>query len=171
MISREGIKQEYEQFSFKHPYVMSIGEAALLFGVKHGLQKVGEKAGVPLGHGRRDSKTRNKVIEEHPVMAATAATVWAPVSEELLFRELPARILERKGYGKESATSRAAKLGVATLFAAAHAGPDAIPLPQLLGGIHYAAVHEKRGLGPSIAAHATHNVLQATRHLIASKKQ
>lgn len=170
MKSREGIKQKYEQLSSEHPYVTSIGEAALLFGVKYGLQKAGEKVGVPLGHGHRNSETRNKVIEEHPVAAAAAATVWAPVSEELLFRELPARILEKKGYDKESTISRVTKLGVAALFAAAHAGPDAIPLPQFLGGLHYAAVHQERGLGPSIAAHVTHNTLQAARYIIANKK-
>lgn len=170
MKSREGIKQKYDRFSDDHPYAASMGETALLFGLRFTLEKASDLIGVPVGHGRKDNPKRNKFIEEHPALAVGAVTAWAPISEEFVFRELPARILEKKGYDNDSLTSKRAKLAVAGIFAAAHGGSDAIPLPQFIGGLNYKRIHEKRGLGASVVAHSTNNALAAAQHIVKKKR-
>lgn len=162
--------ERYEDFEEKHPYVVTIGEAALAFAVKKGVQKVGEKFGVELRHGRTDNETRNKVIEKHPVVAAALVTTAAPVAEELLYRHLPSKGLDRldsmeRGSGKRSL----AEIGITALFAAQHAGKDGIPLPQFLGGLVYQRAFSRRGLRHSIVAHATNNTLAVTEHLLSKK--
>lgn len=170
-MSREGLKQTYEHFSDSHPIAASIGETAVLFGLRYALEKGGDKLGVSLGHGRKNRHSKQKMIEEHPVIATGLATVVAPVTEELMFRELPSRVLEHKGYENGSNGSKKAKLATAALFAAMHSGPDGIPLPQFLGGLNYGRIHEKRGLKASVAAHVTNNALYAARHIITKKRK
>lgn len=169
MKTLEGLRQKYEIFSDDHPALATLGETAVLFALRYGLEKGSEKLGVPLGHGRRDQKSRNDFIKDHPILAAGAATLFAPVTEELLFREVPAQILEKRGYEEGSSVSKRTKLGVAAVFGAAHAGPSAIPLPQFIGGINYSRIHEKRGLKYSILAHVTSNTLAAARYVITNR--
>ena len=170
MKSHEGIKQKYDQFSDKHPYAATMGETALLFGLRYALQKAGDKVGVPLGHGRKDNASINRFAEEHPVLAASSSTLGTPITEELIFRELPSRVLEKKGYDDGSLVSRRAKLAIAGIFAATHAGPDAIPVPQFIGGLNYNRIHKKRGVKASMLAHATNNALYVAKHVIEQKR-
>ncbi|HEX7483940.1 MAG TPA: CPBP family intramembrane glutamic endopeptidase [Candidatus Saccharimonadales bacterium] len=165
----EGIKQKYENFAEEHPVAATLGETAVLYAARYGIQKAGKKLGVPLGHGRSGPGLRQDLIEKHPHLAAAAATVIAPITEELLFRELPARKLEEKGYDKDSTRSKRVKLGMAAAFAVGHAGPHAIPLPQFIGGLHYSRLHEKRGLKHSILAHVTNNTLAALQYGLEKK--
>lgn len=169
MKTLEGLKQKYETFSEEHPALATLGETAVLFALRYGLEKGGEKIGIPLGHGRRDQESRNDLIKAHPILATGAATLLAPVTEELLFREIPARILEKHGYGESSLVSKRTKLGVAAVFGVAHTGPSAIPLPQFIGGLNYGRIHERRGLKYSILAHVTSNTLAAARYVITNR--
>jgi membrane protease YdiL (CAAX protease family) len=166
----EGIKQKYETFAEEHPVVATLGETAVLFALRQGLEKGAGKAGLPLGHGRRNNTLRNDIISKHPILAAGAATVLAPIGEELLYRQLPAYLLEKKAIEEGSLIARKAKLGVAAIFAASHAGPNAIPIPQFIGGLNYSRIHEKRGLKYAILAHVTNNTLAAAKFALKNKK-
>ena len=167
----EGMKRQYESFSKEHPVIATLGETAALFALRYGLEMGGEKAGIPLGHGRKNQTSRNDLIKQYPILAASAATLLAPITEELLYRELPDHILKKKGYEGDSLRSKQIKLGVATIFAASHAGPNAIPIPQFIGGLNYGRIHEKRGLKYSILAHITNNTLAAAKYAIKNKNQ
>lgn len=166
---KKSLRQRYDTFAEEHPYAATIGETAVLFGLKYGLEKAGDKVGLPLGHGRKNRPSRNEFIENHPALATGAAVVLAPVTEEIVFREAPSRLLESKGYDNESLTSKRAKLAITGIFAAAHAGPDAVPLPQFIGGLNYKRIHEKRGLKASILAHSTNNALAAIQYFTSKK--
>jgi membrane protease YdiL (CAAX protease family) len=164
--THKNILDTYTKFSDEHPYVSSITEAAVVHGAMIATQAVGRRAGVSIGHGHRENPRRNELIQEHPVAAATGSLVWAPVSEEVVFRKIVPNALSRRlNYEPGSRQDRTAKLAIAGLFAAAHAGPDAIPIPQFVSGIHYQKVHDSRGIGSAIAAHATSNTLAAARYV------
>lgn len=170
MKSREGIIQKYETFAEHHPIIASVGETAVIYGLKYAAEKAGDRVGVNVGHGRKNRPGRAKFIEDHPFIAAGAATVWAPISEELLFRELPDRVLKKRGHESDSQAMKKSRLVSIGAFTLAHAGPDAIPINQLIGGLNYDRIHHKRGLKASIIAHITNNSLVAARY-IANKKR
>lgn len=173
MKSLESAKQTYDQFSDKHPYVASIAETALLYGVKTALIKGGDRIGIPLGHGRRNDPKREAFINQHPLAAAGLSSVVAPISEELVYRELPDRILKSKGYEADSTMSRRVKLGVVAVFGASpqHLGKDAIPIPQMLGGLNYNRIHRERGLKASTVAHITNNALGALHYAVKKRSK
>jgi hypothetical protein len=168
---KKSLRERYDTFAEEHPYAATIGETAVLFALRYGLEKAGDKVGLPLGHGRKDSISKRKLIERHPYLATAAATIWAPASEEMVFREAPARVLDRKGFDSESLTSKRTKLAVAAIFAAAHGGPDAVPLPQFVGGLNYGRIHEKRGLKAAVLAHSLNNTLAAAQYLAGQRKR
>jgi membrane protease YdiL (CAAX protease family) len=165
----EGIKQKYEDFAEEHPVAATLGETAVLYAARYGVKKVGEKLGVPLGHGRNGPGKRQDFIDNHPILAAAASTVGAPIAEELVFRSLPAYMLEKHGKDKDTLVSKSTKLGVAAAFAAMHYGRYGIPVQQFMGGLHYNRLHEKRGLNHSILAHVTNNTLAAVEYGLEKK--
>ncbi len=165
------VLEKYENFESKHPYATSVGEAAVAYAVKAGVRRIGAKYGVELGHGRKNNKTRGKIIEEHPVAAAAAATIAAPAAEELLYRHLPAKGLDKvDGLERGSLKRSLVEMGITGLFAAQHAGKDGIPLTSLIGGLVYQRAYNRRGLGGSVAAHVTNNALAAVEHLAKKEK-
>src|SRR5690606_6824910 len=153
----ERAKQIYETFAGKHPYAATLGEAAVFFAAKYGVQRLD----LPIGHGRKDRPSRRNFIENHPAIATGLVTAVAPVAGELVFRELPARMMEKRGIELESNLAKRVKLGVAAVFAASHAGPDAIPVTHFVSGLNYSRLHERRGLSHSIMAHAANNTMAA----------
>jgi hypothetical protein len=162
----EGLKLKYENFSDNHPAIATLGETAILFALRHGLEKYGKKVGVPLGHGRNGSGLRQDLIEKYPRLATMAAIAVAPTVEEIMYREILPSILEKYGYDPDS---KRTKLGRAAIFAASHAGPHAIPVPQFIGGLNYDRIHQNRGLKYSILAHVTNNTLAVTKFAISKK--
>ena len=168
----ENIRQKYDQFSEGHPYVASMGEAALLYGLKQAMIKGGDRVGLSLGNGRKNDPTLNALADNYPVASAGVRAVAVPVSEELLYRELPDRILKTKGYEDDSRVSRGVKLGIVALFGASpqHVGKAGIPLPQLIGGLNYSRIHRDRGLKASTAAHITNNALSVAHSVIKKKR-
>ena len=161
--------EKTKNFSEKHPYAATIGRTALVYGARQLVKAAGKRYGVEFGHGRKDSRTRSQFIEEHPVLAGTLATVVAPVMEEIAFRELPKRYLDSKE-DLPPIKRVAAELGVAAVFAAGHAGPNAVPLPQFIGGLNYLDIHRRHGLRHSIVAHVTNNTLSAIQYGIERRR-
>lgn len=168
MSTQESMGEKYQHFTKAHPYIATLGEAAVVFAAGRVIRKTGDALGVPLGNGRAGDTKRESFLQEHPILSASLALVWAPVSEEIVFREIPARLRERKG-SNEQETHRS-KLAWAGLFAAAHVGSRKVPLPQFVDGLYLTKVHEERGLGPAIAAHGLINALAAVEY-IAKKKR
>jgi hypothetical protein len=164
------IKEKYESLEKKHPYAVTIGEAALAYALKTGAKRVGKKFGVTVGHGRADNPARNDFIEKHPKTAATLATVVAPIGEELLYRHTSNKGLNKLGMEKESTGRHLAELGITALFAAQHVGKDGIPLPQLIGGLNYQRTYNRRGLKHSMLSHITNNSLAVTEAVISKKR-
>jgi membrane protease YdiL (CAAX protease family) len=164
-------KDKYNDLELKHPYAVSVGEAAVAFLVKKGVKKIGERAGLKLQHGRADNPTRNKVIEEHPVAAAALATVAAPIGEEILYRHLTAKGLDHLDIERDTTKRTAAELGVTALFSAQHAGRDGLPIPQLIGGLVYQRAYNRRGLKGSITSHITNNALAVGEAVYRKRKQ
>lgn len=168
MSTHESMGEKYQHFTKAHPYIATLGEAAVVFAAGRVMRKAGDALDIPLGNSREGNKKREAFLQEHPVLSAGLALVVAPVSEEIVFRDIPARLRERKGLGQQE--TRRSKLAWAGLFAAAHAGPRKVPLPQFADGLYLTQVHEKRGLGPAIAAHGLINALAAVEY-IAKKKR
>lgn len=164
-MTRKQIIENYKNFSYEHPYIASAVEGAAMYGAQAVVKKAGDAIGISLGHGRRNNQGRLEFIKAHPFVAAAGALAWAPISEELMFRQFPDKILER--YSPKSA--RKGKLAAVALFAAAHAGPDAVPLPQLTSGLQYQKIYDNRGSRSAIVAHATHNLLAAGQFLISER--
>lgn len=167
MINSEAVKQKYEQLSEAHPYIVTLGETALVFAINSIIREAGRRLNVPLGNGHVGQPRREEFIDKHPVASAGLALLWAPVSEELVFRELPARMRHEQGLSESQ--TRKSKIAWAGAFAAMHVG-RAIPVPQLLSGLHYTRVHEKRGLGPAIAAHSFVNTVAGIQYVAKKKK-
>ena len=162
--------EEKETFTEKHPYLATMGRAAIVFGARELLKVSAKKVGVELGHGRQNNPSREGLIHEHPVIATTLAVAVAPALEELAFRELPKRYLDTKD-DMTPPRRRAAELGIAATFAIGHAGKDALPLTQLIGGLNYYDIHRKKGLAHSYVAHATNNALAAGAYMLKSRKK
>lgn len=62
-------------------------------------------------------------------------------------------------------------IGAATAvaFASGHAGKDAVPVPQFVGGLNYWRIMNARGYGPAVLGHVTHNILSGI-HAIAENR-
>jgi|GEM_PF-6732353 len=137
------------------------------FAISKAVNYFGRLAGIPLQHGRRNSPGRLKFIDEHRRVALAAFVLIAPISEEILFREVLPRKLEELGLSR-----RTAEFVAAMAFAfGIHSGKDGIPVPQLLSAFIYAEIRRRHGLGTAIAAHAIHNSLEACRYYLHTKRR
>ena len=129
------------------------------------LKSIGDKIGVPIGHGRIHSEKRERFIEEHPVASFLGAVPLVPIAEEVLWRYIPARLAE-----KYPARANSIKLGSAVLFAAQHSGPDALPVNHFLSGMAFEKMRERYGLSASITAHSVHNALASVDYIRQEKE-
>lgn len=151
-------------FETNHPIASSIAVGVGTFAAGQAIKHAGKKHGLKLQHGRTNNEARTKIIEDHPVVAGALATLYAPVSEELVFRALP-DYLGKKLEAEHPHAPALMRLGSFALFAAAHAGKDGIPVMQALAGATFQRQYDKHGLKGSIASHLTTNALAATHYV------
>ena len=71
-------------------------------------------------------------------------------------RKLPSDAVDQKGkLGQQKAIGTV----MAGVFAAGHAGKDAVPVPQFVGGLNYWRLMRGRGYNHAVTAHVTQNAL------------
>ena len=149
------VRQRIVEFQEQHPLAATMIETAAVWAgravLKHAVEYA---AGVRLGHGWHN--TRVGRFFQQPVVAASSALVAAPLAEEFLLRKTPSDILDAHG---QQGMQRGKGVLIALAFASGHAGKEALPVPQFIGGLNYWRVMRARGYRSAVTAHATHNAL------------
>ena len=142
-------------FRSNHPYVSTAVEATLVWaGRAVAIAAINQASPVIVGHGWKDSRA-GKFFQK-PLVNIVGGLVLSPIAEEAALRLTPSRWLNERGRGGLEAGTGVV---VAALFAAGHAGKNAVPLPQFVGGLNYWRLMRARGFTHSVLAHAIQNGL------------
>ncbi len=168
----------YHTWAEKHPFAATGIETVAIFALKKAVSRIGEVRGLDFGNGHMQRHMEKAV--EHPIWAAAHSTIYAPVAEELIFRQAIPSITKRKLNIKED-TIASQMVDYATVvgFAAAHIGNPlskkgrdnlAIPLSPLIGSIHYSSLTKRRGVRHAMVAHAANNALASVGMVSKARK-
>lgn len=142
-------------FQQEHPYAATVLETTAVWAGRQALRySVSKCTDKRVGHGWHNSRFGKKFGT--PAVAFMAGVVAAPLGEELIARKAPSDALYKRGItGPQKAFGTAAAL----VFAAGHAGKDAVPVTQFAGGLNYWRLQRGRSYKHAVVAHATHNSL------------
>ena len=149
--------EKINQFDQSHPYVTSIGRGALRFAAGKVIQRVGDKIGVPLRHGRADDPGREEIFSKHPALSVIGMTTLVPAGEELVWRHMPTKLSEHLSDNPK--TQEAIQMGMMSLFMAQHMGKDGIPIQHLGSAANLQNIYNRHGYVAATLAHVTNNTL------------
>lgn len=159
--------QQLDAWRESHPYAATVAETFIVWAGKETVRRVADRTlGIKFGHGWQNSKFGQKFAA--PAAAVAAGLAIAPLAEEIAFRKTPSDVLNKRGH-----TGLQARKGyaMATLFAAGHAGKDAIPMQQFVSGLNYWRLQRTRGARHAVLAHATNNTLSLAAGAHRARKQ
>lgn len=138
-----------------HPYAATALETTAVWAGREALTGVVHAGtSVKVGHGWKNSRLGR--LFSQPAVALGVGLVLSPHLEERICREQPSRYLDRAG--REGLQAPIGTLAAA-VFATGHAGREAVPVPQFVGGLNYWRLQRTRGFKHAVLAHALHNGL------------
>ncbi len=153
------LRQRVVNFQAEHPHAATVLESAAVWAGRQATAAVVQRAtGVRLGHGWHNSRLGKRFNK--PAVAVATGLVLAPVLEELVVRKIPSDVLDKQG---SNGSQKAVGTAVAAVFAVGHAGKEAIPVPQFIGGLNYWRLMRHRGYKHAVVAHATQNALSLAK--------
>lgn len=175
------LHERYSEWANEHQFQSSALETTALFVGRKLLHRVGDHLDVSFGNGlTADHETQADTIKR-PALYGALAIGTMPIAEEVITRELPARLAQHLEARGNATAAHVFRHTIDVTFAAMHAGvvrpklqPDtlrptvrlrqpgetwSVPLSQYVAARNYRRIHRDRGLGPAIAAHMVNNGL------------
>lgn len=149
------IMQRLNDIREEHPYVATAVETTLVWAGREVLTgAMHAHTEVKIGHGWKNSRAGRAF--SHPLVAIAVGMLVSPNVEEYVFRERPSRHLDAIGHqgGQKSIGTV-----IAATFALGHAGREAVPVPQFIGGLNYWRLQRSRGMAHAVLSHTIHNGL------------
>lgn len=139
----------------QHPYIATALETVIVWaGREAATAAIHTATPVRVGHGWKNSRAGELIAT--PMAAIAIGMILSPHIEEYVCREQPSRYLDNTNH---PGMQRGVGTLVSAAFAAGHAGREAIPLPQFVGGLNYWRLQRSRGFKHAVMAHALHNGL------------